>query len=755
MEQGFKVVGKSIPVIDAVDKVTSKAKFTADVKLPGMLYAKVLGSPYPHATVKSIDVSGAKALPAVKAVITCKDEEAKHSFHPHSTRPLEVLTEHPLCVGDEIAAVAAESVEAAKEAISKIKAEYEVLPAVFDAVEALEPEAPKIYPEGNLADEEGQPIVDEWGDIEEGFKEADVVVEDTFKTSMVVHAAMEPRACVAHWDGESLTAYVSTQYPHRVAEDIATVLQIPVSHVRVITKFVGGGFGGKYQERYTLIAALLSVKAGRPVKLEYSRQEEFTIGRRRYAVLEKVKIGARRDGLLNALHMDSWYNVGAYGTAIGGSLYHTQSRLYLLKCPNGLMRSWDVSTNLLTAQPMRGVQIIGYNFAIDQVLDEIAEKLNLSPAQVRLENSYKPGETMQPYGATLSTYSLEDCIKRALAIIDWDKKWKGFKQPVKVDGAKRVGLGLSASMGWSMFERELTSAIVKLETDGSATLITGAQDTGTSNKTALCQIVAEILDLPMDKVAIITADTRVTPKDAGTYSSRTIYCAGEAARRAAEEAKKKLFAAVAFLLEAKPEELAMKEGVVFVEKEPERSIPIAEALNPYVSPIPIIGLGILEPTEYIAPFREKVYVGAAMAHAAEVEVDVETGEVKLLNYAAVHDVGRAINPALVKNQMYGGVIMGLGYALTEELVFDPTTNAYLNPDFLDYKLPTIRDIPPIHLELIEPEEPTGPLGAKGVAEHAICCVPGATANAIYNAVGVRVKDLPIKPEKILRELGTL
>lgn len=743
MTQDFNVVGKTVPLKDAVERVTGAAKYVADVQLPNMLYAKILGSPYPHAIVKRIDTTRACNYPGVRAVITHEEVPEKTVPNPW-TREWRILDQHLRCVGDEVVGIAAESEEAAEDALELVSVEYEVLPAVFDPIEAARPDAPKLWPDGNISDPEAKPYVLEWGSPGQALKEAEVVVEGTFRTPMIVHTPLEPHACIAYWEGPNLTAWISTQTPHPCRNALARYFDIPVSNVRVICHFVGGAFGGKYVERYPFIAALLARKAGRPVKLEFTRQEVHTISRRRYASVANVKLGAKNDGTLVAIDYECFYDVGACGNQVGGSCLFWESMPYVYRLQSARFKAWDMNTNLVTAQPFRAVPFPAYHFAVEQLLDILAEKLGISPVEVRLKNTRRTGEILEPYGQVLSDYRIEECLKKATEAIGWNEKWKGWGKQT-TSGKKSRGIGIVTAMGWGNWVPDTTSAMVKVEVDGSATLLTGTQDIGTGSNTTLCQIVAEVLGLSMEDVNIFSGDTAATPTDGGAYASRTMVTGGRAAKRAAEDAKKKILEKAASVLGTKEEELDLRDKKVYFISDPANAFPISDILTNSIT-----GSHSQELPEQVAPLRDRIKLGGGLAHAVELDVDLETGEVRLLKYVAVHDVGTAVNPSVVQNQIYGGVILGLGAALVEELVFDPERSVYVNPDFTDYKILTIGDVPQIEAVIVESLEPTGPFGAKGLGEHPNVLPPAAVANAIYQATGVRLMELPITPEKILR-----
>jgi xanthine dehydrogenase molybdenum-binding subunit len=416
---------------------------------------------------------------------------------------------------------------------------------------------------------------------------------------------------------------------------------------------------------------------------------------------------------------------------------------YVYRYRNARFKAWDVNTNLITAQPFRGVELPAYHFAVEQLLDMLAEKLGISPVEIRMKNTRRSGETLEPYGQVLSNYPIEECIKQTTDSFGWSEKWKGWHKPMGV-GNKKRGVGIATGMGWGNWVPDTTSAMVKVEVDGSVTLIIGTQDIGTGSNTTLSQIVAEVLGVSLNDVNIISGDTSVTPTDGGAFASRTLVTGGRAAKKAAEDAKDKLLTEAAFALGVKKDEVDYYGKEFRLKSNPEDGIPLSEIISRSVT-----GSHSQELPEQAAPLRDKVKLGGALAHAVEVEVDMETGVVNILKYVAVHDVGRAINPLVVENQIYGGVVMGLGATFSEALKFDSNKQVYLNPDYTDYKILTIGDVPKIEPIVMESNEPTGPFGAKGLGEKPNVLPAAAVANAVYHATGVRVMELPITPERIL------
>ena len=751
------IIGKSIPSHDSIAKVTGKATYVADIKLPAMLYAKVVSSPHSHALVKEIDVKKAESLPGVKAIITRKDIPDK-LVYPLYTKPFYPLTDHARCLGDMIVAVAAETEEAAEQAAEQVQVEYEVLPAVFNAQEAIRADAPKLYPEGNISDPEGKPETLEWGDVEKGLNEADLVVEDTFELPKVLHAPIEPRACIARWAGEDedrLVIWATTQIPHPLRRSLAAYFGIPLNNVTVNVSTFGGGFGGKYDEQHIAIASLLAKKSGRAVKFVYTRDMESIIGRCRWGAITKARIGAKRDGTITAIDLEQCYDVGAYGNPEGGSgVTFAILNAAIYRTENCRIKAYNVNTNTVTAQKLRSVYVPTYRFSVEQLMDMIEERLGREPGELRLAKTTKPGEAIMPYGNVMDNHALEICLKKAKEAAEWSKKWKGWKKPVAIERAKRRGIGIGFGTGWcDWFREEHKGTTVQLHPDGKVILTTGVTDIGTGNLTTISQIVAEVLGFPSTEDFEIRAPNTSgvegdMPFDRGTIASRTLFVGGWAAQLAATEVKRKVLEIAASKLHEHPHEFDIRENIVFSKKDPQKKFNlrdiITEPITESASPPPPKVIGRAK--------RYERYVAPVEVHIAEVEVDIETGETKVVHFVAAHDIGKAINPEIVRNQVYGGVIQGIGFALNEELLFD--RNICLNPDFLDYKIANIGDIPPIDVILIEDAPASfGPFGAKGIGEHPIPPVYGAIANAIYNAVGIRPNKTPITPERMLKWLS--
>ena len=749
------MVGKSVPMRDAFDKVTGKATYVADIVLPDMLHAKVAGSLYPYAIVKKINIKQIESMPGVKAVLTKKDLPDK-LFGSIFTRPSYPINDYARCVGDVIAAVAAETEETAENAIEQMEVEYDVMPTVFDPEEATKSSAPKLFPEGNVTDSEGKPQVLEWGDVEKGLKEASFTVEGTFKMPKVLHAAIEPRACIANWDKDKLLLWATTQTPHQLRRFLAEYFGIPLDNVTIRVCTFGGGFGGKYYEEYILTTSLLARKCGKPVKLVYTRDMESMIGRRRWGAVTQARIGVKQDGTITAIDMKQYFDVGAYGMPDGGSgttFGAVNAAIY--RTENCRMIAHNVATNSTTAQKLRSVYVPTYRFSVEQLMDMIEERLRKEPGELRLDKNIKPGEKLMPYGNIMDNHAMDICLKKAKEAAGWSNKWKGWKKPVSVVGLKHRGIGIGFGTGWcDWYREEHKGTIMELHPDGKVVLTTGVTDIGTGNLTTISQIVAEVLGIPpVGNIEVRSPNTPGTegdmPFDFGTVASRTLFVGGWAAQLAATEVKRKVLELAAAELHLDPSELNIYDNVIFSKKDKQKKVNLKGLITEPV----IVRASLPMPKVVGRAKRYEYYVAPVEIHIAEVEVDIETGEIKVVHFTAAHDVGKAINPQIVENQICGGVIQGISFALYEELIFDREQNIYLNPDFMDYKIANMSDIPPIDVILVEDAPASfGPFGAKGIGEHPNPPAYGAIANAVYNAIGVRPNELPMTPEKVLKWL---
>lgn len=775
----MSLIGTSPPRPDALEKVTGGKGFPVNVRLPGMLHGKILRSPYPHAKILRIDAAAAARLPGVKAVLLPADVP-KRKFTPvyfvptaagSMVQDMLIMSDTVRFAGQPVAAVAATSLRIAEEALALIEVEYQELPAVFDPEEAMQPGAPVLHEHApnNVA---VNPVM-AFGDLDKGFAEADYIFEGVYQSHRVHTCYMEPRVCVVDCDRHgNYTVHSSMQHLFGLREKLAWALEIPESKVRVIKPpYIGGGFGGKLDMGYIEpIAALLSRRAGRPVRIEQTRYEDF-ITTARHPIKVYLKTGVKKDGTFTARHARSILDTGAHATH-GAEVINVHGVFGLLmtyRCPNSKWEGYTVYTNNMIGGGYRGYGSPQACFAAESQIDEICDKLGLDPLEFRRRNAWHPGDPhpMIP-GLKLDTYALEECFTRGAERIGWSKRAK----PNSGKGTRKRGIGFACQPLWvsgclgfpDIYEH--SGAIVKLNPDGTADLATAAMDLGSGQITTLCQIAAEELGLPMDAVHMVqNADTTTVPFDAPSHASRVTYSAGNAVRAASKVARERLLKVAGVMLEAAAEDLVVAGGKVSVRGAPgSRALSVAEVVqraeSPFIhhtaqGPTPttveekgtIIALASLAPQSNPSPVS---------AEFVEVEVDTETGHVEVLRVVYAHDLGRLIHRKGAEGQVEGGFQQGMGYALMENLQFDPDSGTCLTGDFLDYKIPTAVEMPrQIESIFVESNEPTGPFGAKSLSEPCITVPAPAIANAIYNAIGVRIRELPITPEKILAALGKL
>ncbi len=749
-ENGLSVVHTSPPRVDGLEKVTGSALYAADYSFPGMLYGKILRSKHAHARIVHIDKSKALALEGVKAVITHAD--APKELHAGSPAPRVgqmvadqyVLAEKARYFGDGIAAVAAVSEEILEEALHLIEVEYEPLPAVFDMVEAMKPDAPSIHgTERNLV---GPPFIIERGDVEEGFAQAETIFEGHYETGRPVPCYMEPNACVCRWDrGGKLTIWSSTQCAFMVRGILSQVLGIPAHDVRVIVEHMGGGFGAKqdlYQHEF--VCAILARETRRPVKMEYSRKESFLGGRSRHPIKITLKQGLGKDGLLTAREVRLVSNTGGYAshglgiTAVGcldiASLYRCEKNLKI----EGI----SVYTNNPIAGAYRGFGAVQAFFALETQIDEMAVASGVDPLDFRLKNIVGDGD-LSPSEHHILGDGLAVCLRRGAEEMGWyERKKMGRNNSSPLKRGWGVGTEMHSSGAYPDIE-EQSNAIIRMNEDGTVNLIIGMADLGTGTRTMAAQIAAEVLGISLGEIRVIDGDTDVTPFDIGAYASRTTYVGGGAVLKAANHLKKQLLELASERLECPLEDLSLIEGRVFAKNAPNEGIAVRDLVSGEGGrpPRTLIGQGNNEPT----------VAYSFGAHFAEVEVDTEIGQIKVLQVIAVHEIGRAINPVAVAGQIEGGIQQGIGHALTEDFIIDKKTGRPLNPSFVDYKMPLALDMPKIKTIILEEfPDPSGPFGAKGIGEDPIIPIGPAIGNAVYEATGVRMRELPITPEKFLK-----
>lgn len=753
-EGGHAVIGHSVRRRDLLDKVTGHAVYAGDIRLPGMLHGKILRSNVAHARIVRIDASRALALPGVKAVLTHENvPRVLHHGSPHPrsascTKDQYIFDTKVRYWGEGVAAVAAVTEEIAEQALELIDVQYEPLPAVFNTDDALALGAPPIHdvgPGGNLV---LPPVRVRRGDVERGFAEADLIVEGEYQTGRPTPAYMEPNVCVAQWDGNGkLTMWSSTQTAFMVRGILAEVLGLPLNQVRVLCDHMGGGFGAKQDLfQHEFLCALLAKQTRKPVRMEYTRKETFLGGRSRHPCKIWLQQGFKRDGTITARRARLVYDSGAYGShGPGVTTVGTTSLTSLYRCENVDLEGLCVYTNNPIAGAFRGYGVVQAYWALDLQMDEAAEKLGIDPALLKLKNAVRE-EDIAPSGHPLVGHGLEDCIRRGMAEVGW-----GAARPQKraPHGPWRYGWGMGCEMhGSSAYPgiKEQGNAIVKMNEDGSATLLTGAAGLGTGAHTALAQIVAEELGLAFEDVSVMHGDTDVVPWDIGAFASHTTFMVGRAAQIAAQQVKAQMLERAAQRLEAPAAALRVRDGMVSVAGDPARKITVREVMQPALG-IPsahLVGHGSYTPT--------KSYSFAA--HFVEVRVDVETGQIEVLQVVPVHEFGKVIHPVAAAGQIEGGIQQGIGHTLTEDYVVDPKTGRSLNPSFVDYKMPLAMDMPPIRTIMLETApDPGGPYGAKGIGEDPIIAIGPAIANALYDAIGVRFRAFPITPEKVLQALA--
>lgn len=755
MERKLNIVGTRVPMVDAAAKVKGSAQFTDDLILPGMLYGKILRSPLPHARILHIDTSKAERLPGVKGVMTGQDiPDRMYGIVPKAKDEYALAKDKVRYIGDEVAAVCAIDPEIAEEAIELIEVDYEELTAVFDPLEAIKEGAPLVH--DGVERNTSFSIRKEFGDVEKAFAESDFIFEDTFYSQAVNHAPLEPHAAIAQYDplkGE-LILWSSTQIPFFLRRNIASTLLIPESKVRVIKPKVGGGFGQKIDMfAKDFCACWFAMHLGKPVKFTYEREEIFIATRQRHPMHITVKTGMKKDGTILAQQFKAYADGGAYNstapTMIALSCYFLMIPYHVR---NLIYEGHHVYTNKPVGGAMRGHGIPQARFAIERQLDMIAQRIGIDPVELRIKNSIHAGEP-HPAKFIINSCGFTDCLKDAAEAIGWKEK-RG-----KLPFGRGIGIaGASFPSGVSNMSHISSGAVVQLGQDGAINVLSGAADIGQGAETVIAQIVAEELGVPVEDVRVTAADTGITPLDPGTFGSGVTVRAGNAARLAAIEVKEKLFKFVADKLEANPEDLEAKDRNIFVKGSPDRGMTLREAIKGYQYedlPMPIVGRSSWFPpaTEPTTLFREDGNFSPSysfMAQTAEVEVDLKTGKVKLLKMVTAHDCGKAINPMLVEGQLEGSVVGGMGQALYEDVIVKK--GQVMNPSFLDYGFPTFMEMPQIEAIEVETNDPIGPFGAKEAGEGTQLSPAPAIVNAIYDAIGIDFKELPVTPEKILEAL---
>jgi putative selenate reductase molybdopterin-binding subunit len=760
-DHDHSVVGHSVQKLDAVKLAAGRPAFTDDINLPGMLIGKILGSPHAHARIKHIDVSKAKALSGVHAVLTYKDvprvphTTAGQGWPEPSPYDTYLLDNKVRFVGDRVAAVAAESRAIAEEALRLIEVEYEILPPVLDMEQARkgavihdESDSTGIHDaQHNVAAE----IHKQLGNVEHGFQQSDLVVERQFRTHRQQHAMLEPHITISWLDSDDrLVIRTSTQIPFHVRRQVAMILQIPLQRIHVVKPRIGGGFGGKQEMLLEDICGALTLATRRPVKIEFTRQEEFFMARSRHPQLLRMKMGFKNDGTIVANELDVLASTGAYGGHSSTVQGNTGSKvLPLYRAPNMKFNCEIVYTNTPVAGAFRGYGCPQGFFAQESVIDEVAEKLGMDPMELRRKNFIREGDTdelsaqlgegRKGLARLMRSCGIMECMDRGAAAIGWKERRKARKEK----GPLRRGIGMACSMqGSGIAGVDWAAAVIKLNENGSYQIQVGAADVGAGADTVLAQIAAETLGVTPDMINISSGDTDVAPFDVGAYASSTTIISGGAVKKTAEKVRQSLLQIASTIVNVPFEKLTCRNNQIVAE-------------DGQVWPLAEIARRIT--------YKEKVQVMESASHFnmdspppfcatfAEVEVDIETGKVRVLHLVAAVDCGKAINPQLAEGQVEGAVAQGLGYALTEEMLLDDH-GRMLNPNFLDYKILSAKDMPKLTTILVETNEPLGPYGAKSIGEIAINGPAPAIANALYQAIGIRFRKLPIRAEDVLRAL---
>jgi carbon-monoxide dehydrogenase large subunit len=752
----LRVVGKPLPRLDGVDSVTGRATYTVDVTLPGMLHAKLFRSSFSHAKIRRLDVSRARALPGVASVLTADDAPGKRFGFGVQDETL-FARDKARYVGDVIAAVAAVDEETANQAVDLVECDYEPLPAALTLDEALGEKAPLVHEElmsyrlNTVLARDWHPVYGtniahqtsfSKGDIDRGFAEADEIFDDTFRSQQVQHCSLEPHAVVAEWNGDRLTLWTSTQKVFLVRSGLADLFDLPEDKIRVIGSKVGAGFGGKNAMRLEPYAAALAIKTGKPVRLVNSRAEEFFAAAGSVPAIVRIKTGVKKDGTITARAMEFTWDTGAYAEGLAGSNRALKDGVGPYKIPNIRVSSTLVYTNKLRGCPFRGLGIPEAVWAGESQMDMISQKLGIDPIELRLKNCLDTGDET-PAGDRANHIALRDCLLKVSAEL---KRWK-----------KRApadhGFGVALLHKSPTTSASSSNARVRIAADGKVELFIGATDVGGGTGTSLGQIVAEELDVPLSAVRVVIADTALTPFDHGTYSSRVTPYVGAAVKLAATDARQQVAAKAAQLWNLPMERIRFAKGKINAGGQ--RALTLQSVLAQSQT-AEIIGVGASQSKRLWADDASKQTKDASApgwpfgAQAVEVAVDRETGVIKLIRVASAHDVGKAINPLAVTSQIEGGIMMGLGYALSEGLLFDE--GKITNASFADYKIPTMRDIPAATPIIVEKNYDSEPYGAKGVGEMSVFGIAPAVANAVARLTGVRIKNLPLTAEKLREQL---
>ncbi|MBU0719036.1 MAG: molybdopterin-dependent oxidoreductase [Planctomycetes bacterium] len=757
------LIGQRIPKLDAPEKATGLARYIEDLKLPRMLYGKILFADLPHARIVSIDTSAARAMSGVRAVLTGADLElVPFGFGQDNTA---LKADKVTCVRDEVAAVAAETPAIAAEAVKRIRVTYEDLPVVTSPEQAVREGAPVIHPKFP----DNTPFRYDYahGDLEQGIRESDVIVEDTYTTQRVAHCCLGTSGIIANFDADGrLTLHSLTQVPFLYKHDLSRIVGVPAGKIRVVQPPIGGGFGSKLDVHpFEPICVFLARATSRPVRLVFTREEEFRAMPTRQPTVIHLRSGARKDGTFTFRDVRMTLDNGgrtSWGATTPWIMMRTFSSLY--RVPHVRQHVDVVYTNNIYACAFRGYGNPQATFALESQVDTLAHELGMDPLELRLKNAQESGETTGQ-GMVLRTCGLKECLQTAAQHAGWDEKRQNVEtskrrsQPGKAGPVVR-GVGMASLFhvggGAKIYRSDGCGTILKIDDFGGVTVLTGSSEIGQGSETVIAQIVAEELGLPLGNIRVINNDTELTPWDVGVHASRTTFIAGNSALRAARQARQKLLSAAAARLKRQPDELELTNGKVLDRATGET----LESLGKIIRGIHfgsknelVMTTSFYEPPSTAPDSEQKGDISATYAfgtHVAEVEVDLETGVITVVKLTAAHDVGRVINQLGIEGQVEGGISQGIGYCLSEEVKV--ADGRILNPSFTDYKLFSATDLPEIDISFVETNDPAGPHGAKGIGESPLIPVAAAIVNAVYNATGVRFTELPLTPERVLMKL---
>lgn len=755
MSKEYRFIGKTTPRMAASEFVTGKAKYIRDIKLPHMLYGKVLRSPYPHALIKNIETSKAETLPGVKAVLTYKN--APDWMYGNPMPHIHVLDSKVRYVGDAVALVAAETEEIAEAALDLIAVEYEQLPAVYDIEEAMKPNAPLLYYsefKNNIVpkpppDIQGQDIA--FGDVEKGFKEADVVAEGAFSVENFQNPLPpEGPGAIAEWKDGKLTVWASIQGIGINEITLRQALRLPPGSLRLIATYCGGSYGSKHTISGPIFfTSALAQATGRPVSLCLTKEEHFASYRVRMGSRGSYKVGMKKDGTVTAVKGEWLANAGANVTLQQWMISVGLEALPMIaKCSNVDLETKVLVTNTIPSGSYRGFGYLENTCLLSSVLSMAMEQANLDPVEYYKRNCLKPGDKFfHPYmgkGWEVSAApDITEAIEKGAELFGWKKKWKGWSQPTVINGPKRRGVGIGVSGHSDVGEQE-SNSIVQLNADGSVTVYCSATEFGAGTRDVLRKIAAEMLNLPLESVKVTPPDSLIGPWEWGSTGARSTYAMGTAVSTAAEEARQKLFKRAAPILNAKPEELGTRDGMVYVKGGRGEKLP-------WIAVIGWQGVVIGE-----GHFPGRYNLPTYQIHFVEVEIDVETGRVQPINFVSSTDCGQIIDPLMIQGQMQG-FVPGLDLALMEESIMDKSKGYILNPNMIDYKWRTFLDLPNFQSVILETPvdnaNPKCPFNARGIGEIALAPAGPAVLMALYNAIGKRFFEYPVTPDKILNALG--